>query len=52
MATTCEKCRKTHSGKCRMESNLCFKYGKSGHFIKDCKENQTIGGNSGQKKTQ
>ena len=33
---TCPRCGKAYSGTCYLESRMCFKCGKTGHFIKDC----------------
>ena len=32
----CPTCQKNHLGKCFMGTNLCFKCGKPGHYVKDC----------------
>lgn len=32
----CLQCGKIHPGECRVANHACFRYGKSGHFIKDC----------------
>ncbi|XP_022865654.1 uncharacterized protein LOC111385490 [Olea europaea var. sylvestris] len=37
----CPKCDRPHNGKCLLEKNVCFKRGKSGHFAKECLQNQT-----------
>ena len=34
----CPSCGKNHSGECRKGAGLCYKCGKSGHFIKNCSE--------------
>ncbi|KAL5578375.1 hypothetical protein UlMin_020074 [Ulmus minor] len=33
---TCKKCGKNHPGECRSGTNVCFIYGKEGHFAKNC----------------
>ena len=32
------QCYRTHPGKWRANTKICFKYGREGHFIKDCSE--------------
>ncbi len=32
---TCAKCGRNHEGKCLVDSNTCFGYGKTGHNIRD-----------------
>ncbi|XP_062170374.1 uncharacterized protein LOC133876106 [Alnus glutinosa] len=37
--TFCSKCSRTHEGDCRQGTSSCFKFGKPGHFLKDCPMN-------------
>ncbi|XP_040999715.1 uncharacterized protein LOC121245871 [Juglans microcarpa x Juglans regia] len=32
----CRTCNQVHSGECRKGSGLCFRCGKSGHYIREC----------------
>ena len=32
----CTRCRKLHSDKCRMGMNVCYAWGKEGHFAMSC----------------
>ena len=32
----CRKCGKTHDATCRVGGSGCFKYGKTGHYSRDC----------------
>ncbi|XP_041009525.1 uncharacterized protein LOC121253605 [Juglans microcarpa x Juglans regia] len=42
----CRTCNQVHSGECRKGAGLCFRYGKTGHYIRDCpmqnRSNQTF----------
>ena len=50
---TCPRCGKAYSGTCYLESRACLKFGKTGHFIKDCpnlRAKQTTNTNGSQQK--
>jgi len=31
----CPKCNRLHQGQCRMGTNICFRCGQTGHFVRD-----------------
>ncbi|XP_061338379.1 uncharacterized protein LOC133285207 [Gastrolobium bilobum] len=33
---TCSKCRKMHTGVCRLGQNICFSCGQAGHYSREC----------------
>ncbi|XP_022857992.1 uncharacterized protein LOC111378931, partial [Olea europaea var. sylvestris] len=37
----CPKCDRPHKGECLLGKNICFKCGKSRHFVKECPQNYT-----------
>ncbi|XP_073120738.1 uncharacterized protein [Henckelia pumila] len=39
-APICQKCGKSHSGQCMLETNTCFLCKKPGHFAKDCPQSK------------
>ncbi|KAL4323466.1 hypothetical protein GQ457_11G031250 [Hibiscus cannabinus] len=38
-APLCQYCKKSHWGQCRLHSNLCYAYGGSDHYIRECLQN-------------
>ncbi|XP_028123199.1 uncharacterized protein LOC114320263 [Camellia sinensis] len=41
----CSECEKKHRGTCYRKSGACFRYGKTGHLIRDCPQRNQQNGN-------